>query len=223
MKNCAYCKIDVGGNLKKCPLCQSTLNGEGERPYFPAQTVLKIQSFFYRMQLFIVWAAIIASLGMDFLMEIDFGLDIKHWSILVTLWLFGFEYVVDRLFIRSSSPSRVISCFILIVLALSMLTAYYLEPSYLYFLINWVIPVVIMGGLLTNFILAMLDKKGNAMAYLLGNVLIGIVPYLVFFLMHKEPSVEWIICLIFTLILLVGSIIFKGREVSSELQRRFNV
>ena len=26
MKNCPYCKIEVGGNLKKCPLCQSKLN-----------------------------------------------------------------------------------------------------------------------------------------------------------------------------------------------------
>ena len=37
MKTCLYCKIDVGGNLKKCPLCQSKLQGESEQAYFQSR------------------------------------------------------------------------------------------------------------------------------------------------------------------------------------------
>ena len=85
MKTCKYCKIEVGGNGKKCPLCQSTLTGEEERPYFPKPTALKIQSFFYKIQLFIVFVVIVGSLGAQYLMGVEiFGI---HWSLLITMWL----------------------------------------------------------------------------------------------------------------------------------------
>ena len=75
MRTCPYCKIEVGGDLKKCPVCQSKLSGEAEATYFPVQTTLKITSFFYKIQLFIVWAVVIAGLGADFRQPMaDFGI-----------------------------------------------------------------------------------------------------------------------------------------------------
>ena len=222
MKNCPYCKIDVGGNLKKCPLCQSKLVGEGDGDYFPTQTILKIQSFFYKLQLFIVWAFIILSLGVDFL----FGVKVPpihniHWSALVTMWLFVFEFGIMRLFKKGISSSRIMTLFVFIVLIMLGITAYFV--GFFHIVTDWIAPVVVMGTLIANFVLAMIDKKGNAMIYLLTNLVVGILPYIVFYFMERDCPYTWIICLMVSVILFIGAIIFKGREVVNEIQRRLNV
>ncbi|MCR5580310.1 MAG: hypothetical protein K6F66_01860 [Pseudobutyrivibrio sp.] len=224
MKNCPYCKIEVGGNLKKCPLCQSKLVGEEDRPYFPRQTTLKIQSFFYKLQLFIVWAVIISSVGLDFMFHFNihgFTSQTFHWSLLVAMWLFVFEFGIMRLFKKGLSSSRILTIFVFIVVVLGTITAYYVGQVWI--MLEWVVPIAIIGTMIANFILAMLDKNGNAMVYLLSNFLVGILPYVVFYFREKQSPFWWIICLIVSLILFVGAIIFKGREVVGEIQRRLNV
>jgi hypothetical protein len=222
MKNCPYCKIEVGGNLKKCPLCQSKLNGEAERQYFPRQTTLKIQSFFYKIQLFIVWAVIIASLGVDFLFNVKvWPIKDVHWSLIVAMWLIVFEFGIIRLFKKGMSSSRIITLFVFIILAMLSITAYYV--GHLWFVAAWIAPCVVMGTLIANFVLAMIDKSGNAMVYLLTNLVVGIFPFIVFNLTERDCPITWIICLLVSLILFVGAIIFKGREVAGEIQRRLSV
>ena len=77
--------------------------------------------------------------------------------------------------------------------------------------------------MIANFVLAMIDKRGNAMVYLLTNLLIGILPYIVLSISHRTASITWIICMLISIILFVGAIIFKGRSVAGEIQRRLNV
>ena len=224
MKNCPYCKIEVGGNLKKCPLCQSKLNGEPERQYFPKQTTLKLQSFFYKVQLFIVWAIVIAALGVDFLFHVQIpAFTGIHWSLLVAMWLIVIEFGIVRLFKRGLSSSRIVTLFVFIVLIMLTITSYYVGREQFKFVIDWVLPVVIMGTLVANFVFAMIDKNGNAMVYLLTNLVVGILPYIVFYFVGRDCPVAWIVCLMVSVILFVGAIIFKGREVAGEIQRRLNV
>ena len=110
MKKCAYCKIEVGGDLKKCPFCQSRLAGESEEKYFPTQMILKFQSFLYRLQLFIVWIIIIAALGLDFMFGLPLGpFGGFHWSLLVLMWLLAFEWTVIRLFKKGVDAARILS------------------------------------------------------------------------------------------------------------------
>lgn len=224
MMNCPYCKIEVGGDLRKCPFCQSKLVGEPEERYFPTQTILKLQSFFYKLQLFIVWILIIAALGIDFLFGLTFppfNATGFHWSLLVLMWLFAFEFGIIRLFKKGMSPSRILSIFVVVVMIMVSVTAYYM--GFLKLVIYWIMPNVVMATMVANFVFAMIDKSGNAMAYLLTNVLIGILPYIAFYIYQKNCPIEWIVCLLVGFVLLVGAIIFKGREVVSEIQRRLSV
>ncbi len=221
MKNCPYCKMEVGGNLKKCPLCQSKLNGEDEMPYFPRQTTLKIQSFFYKLQLFIVWTLVISSIGMDFLFDFKIKPFTFHWSLIVSMWLIVFEFGIIRLFKRGISSSRIMSLFVVLVMVMMLVTSYYFGIWEL--ATEWIVPIVVMGTLIANFVLAMIDKNGNAMIYLLSNLVVGIVPYIVFYFSEKDCPIAWIICLMVSVILFIGAIIFKGREVVGEIQRRLNV
>ncbi len=224
MKNCPYCKIQVGGDLKRCPFCQSKLVGEAEEKYFPTQTILKLQSLFYKVQLFIVWIIIITALGLDYLFKLPLGPNGTyqfHWSLLILMWLFAFEFGIRRLFKKGMSPARIVTIFVFAVMIMMAITAFYF--GFLNLFVCWILPNFVMATMVANFVFAMLDKSGNSMAYLLTNIVLGIMPYIAFMSFKRNSPVEWIVCLLVGFVLFVGAIIFKGREVASEIQRRLNV
>ena len=222
MKKCPYCKINVGGDLLKCPLCQSKLTGEGERAYFPKLEEQKKKSMFYKMQLFIVWIILIVGIGLDFMIGLrlpDFP-DL-HWSLILALCLVAFEFGIMRQFKPGTGSARKVTMMVLIILALLSVTAYFLD----FFEITMVliVPVVLTGTIIANFVLAMVDKHGNTMAYLLSGLLLGVIPSIVLYFKRESMPLAWAICLIVSVILFVGAVIFKGRSVAAEIQRRFNV
>ena len=222
MKKCPYCKVEVGGNPEKCPLCQSKLMGEGDRASFPVQDTMKFRSFLYKLQLFIVWVVIIACLGLDFLVHLRLpGLPELHWSLLVAMWLVAFEFSIMRQFKPGMGSARKVTMMVLIILAMLSVTAYFL--GFLQITLDLIVPVVITGAVIANFVLAMVDKNGNAMAYLLSGLLCGVIPSIVLFIVKDRMPVAWMVCMIVSLVLFAGVIIFKGRLVAGELQRRFNV
>lgn len=219
MKHCPYCKIDVGGSLTRCPFCQSGLLGTEDRPYWPPQKTLQTQSILYKLQLFFVLATIIVVLSLDFLLNLN--PDSFHWSLLVSLWLITFEFGLIRLFKRNYSSSRILTLFVSMLAILILITGYFTD--YWYLAAGILVPWMCIGTLIVNFILTLVNQIANAIVYLLSNILVGILPYLVLRIMGKDIPLAWIICLTTSVILWVASCIFRGREVLSELQRRFNL
>ena len=95
MKKCPYCKIEVGGNPDKCPLCQSRLSGEGGETHFPQLKALKVRSFIYKLQMLIVLSIVIVGLGFDFLHKVRIPEFPKlHWSLILAMWLLAFEFFI---------------------------------------------------------------------------------------------------------------------------------
>jgi hypothetical protein len=223
MKKCPYCKIEVGGDPVKCPLCQSRLMGEGEKLYFPEKNTLKFRSFLYKLQLFIVWALIIAGLGLDFLQEIRFpGFPDLHWSLIFAMWFIAFEHGIMRQFKPGTGSARKVTVMVFTILILLLITSYYFD--FLWLTRDWILPIVIAATIVANFVLTMIDKQGNAMAYLLTGLFFSVIPFLVIYLRKKEAMpMTWNICLLISIILFAGAIIFKGRSVAREFQRRFHV
>ena len=222
MRTCPYCKIEVGGDLTKCPLCQSKLAGEGEAAYFPKQTAFWRRSFLYKLQLFIIWIVVIVAVGVDFLLGVRIPAfpDI-HYSLIISMWLIAFEFAIMRQFRERNGSARRVTMMVLIILALLAISSYYF--GFFRLTVDWIAPCAITGMMIANFVLAMIDKRGNAMVYLLTNVLIGILPCVVLLIRHKGVPITWIICMLISVILFVGAVIFKGRSVAGEIQKRLNV
>ena len=222
MKTCPYCKIKVGSDTVKCPLCQSKLTGDSDGPYFPKQTVLWRKSFLYKLQLFIVWAVVIAALGIDFLLHVRIPPSSSvHYSLIFAMWLITFEFGIMRQFKNSGGSSRKVTMMVLIILVLIIVTSYYY--GFFRITIDWIAPCAIAGMMIANFVLAMIDRRGNAMVYLLTGVLVGVLPYIILSISHRKPSITWIICMLIGIILFVGAVIFKGRSVAGEIRKRLNV
>jgi hypothetical protein len=102
-----------------------------------------------------------------------------------------------------------------------MITGYF--TGYWYLTAGIMVPCLCIGTLIANFILTLVDQIANAMVYLLSNILLGVLPYIVLLIMGKNIPMAWIICLIVSVIIFINSCILRGRAVLSEVQRRFNM
>ncbi|MCR5603520.1 MAG: hypothetical protein K6G27_07455 [Lachnospiraceae bacterium] len=217
MKTCMNCNINVGGNADTCPLCQNSLPGTASPNNWPSPTRLRKQAFLYKLQLFIVLAAIVVGLSLDFLLNLNNG---THYSLIFSLWLIIFELDlwsnIKKVFIISKTVSITILHLSLLLLLTAWFYNFYDIAAFM------IVPILTGTALLANMTFAMIDTKENAMVYLLENILLVFIIYAVLKARHIQPGLIWTICLMISLVCLIGIIIFKGRKVSNEIQKRMN-
>lgn len=222
MRRCPYCKVEISGDLTKCPLCQSKLTGNGEAACYPKFEAQKKQSLYYKMQLAIVWGLLIVGIGLDFLVRLRLpGFPDLHWSLISGMWLIGFEFGIMRQFKPGTGSAGKVTMMALITIVMWCVTAYFF--GLMKITVNLVVPIALAATVTANFVLALLDKNGNTMAYLLSAMFMGIVPGIISFFVSEKMPIAWAICLMVSVILFAGAVIFRGRAVAAELQRRFHV
>ena len=217
MKNCLNCGISIGGDRETCPLCQNSITGEGTANNWPDSEKLKKQAFWYKLQLFIVLSIVIVGLGLDFILELNKG---KHWSFIVAIWLIVAELVFRGFLKKSPVVAKILSIGVLHISLLLILTSWYYE--FLNPVIYIVIPILMSVTLCANLVFSLIDTNENAMVYLLANILAGLVAYAVLELGYKSRTLSWTICLMISAVTLLGILIFKGKKVLSEIQKRMN-
>ena len=220
LKICPHCAVKVGGRLKKCPLCQTPLKGEGTPDYWPRAKGLQSQSLIFRILFFILYACMIASFGTKFLI-----LDYPYSSVvnimlvillvvLTTVWIFWKT--------RPGVAGSVFIIMICITLVISLLD-YLMDWNSV--TLNLVLPCIIGAALVLNFIITMLRSSisRDSLIYLIINILLGIVPYAaLLFLGRSELRVPWTITLLISIVTLLGLLIFKRSAFLTELQKRLH-
>ena len=187
-------------------------------PHWPPIKRLKVKTFLYKLQAFLVLAAVIICLALDFLMDVRGE---SHWSIVALIWGLGIEGMVRHFIRRRLSAAAIVTDIALAITVLLLLTGRLLD--FLYPITTYVAPYTVAALLLTNLILALIDKKGNALVYLLCNILMGMIPYAIYRLMKIDVPLSWTICLTVSVLVLLGICIFRGRSVKSELEKRLNM
>lgn len=217
MKKCLNCDMEIGGNIDTCPLCQNSLTGEATANNWPSPSGLKARAFIYKLQLFLVFTAIAVGLSLDFLLELNNGI---HYSLILALWLLVLEFQLRSNIRRNFVISRIVSNGILYSCILLLITGYFF--GFFDLTAFLIVPIMLGTALLANMTFSMIDTTENALVYLLGNILLVIVIYIILRLEHIETGLVWTICLMVSLVSLIGIIIFKGRKVSNEIQKRMN-
>lgn len=222
MRRCPYCKVGIEGDLVKCPLCQNKLTGTGEEPCYPKFEALKKRSLFYKIHVSLAWGLLIVGLGLDFMIGLRLpGYPDLHWSLLLAMWLMVFEFGIMRQFKPGTGSAGKVTMLVLITIAMWCVTAYFF--GLMKVTIDLVVPIALAGTVTANFVLAMIDKNGNTMSYLLSGVFMGVVTGIIFYFVRSEMPLAWAICLMVSAILFAGAIIFRGRQVAAEFQRRFHI
>jgi len=217
MKYCPGCRMRVGGNFDQCPLCQNDLQGEGEENIFPFSAKLNKQSFLYKLQLFLCLAVLIVCLALDFLVSIGGE---KHWSLLALVWIIGSQICIRGLIKKHSTISRIVSYVSVGAAVFLAYTFWFLSCMPVYFV--YVLPSMCCATLTIHFVFSMTDKAKNALVYFLVNILVAVVPTPVLIAYGKDVPLLWTVCLMVSGVTFVGLVIFKGRKVLTEIQKRLN-
>ena len=217
MKKCLSCNIEIGGSTDTCPLCQNSLTGEATRDNSPLPKKLKAQAFLYKLQLFLALALTVVGLSLDFLLELNTG---KHYSLIIALWLIVFEWDLGRNIKRLFVITRTVSISVLHICILLLVTGWYF--GFFDLTAFLIVPILLGVVLVLNLVFSMVDTTGNAMVYLLTNILTIMIVYGVMKARHIATGLTWDICLMSSLVALIGIIIFKGRKVSNEVRKRIN-
>lgn len=222
MRRCPYCKIGIAGDNVKCPLCQSKLTGNGEDPCYPKFEAKKKRSIFYKIQLFLAWGLLIVAIGLDFMVGLRLpGYPDLHWSLLLAMWLLVVEFGIMRQFKPGTGSAGKVTMLVLITLVTWCVTAYFF--GFMKITIDLVVPCALAATIIANFVLAMIDKNGNTMSYLLSGVFLGVVPSVICYFVRNQMPLAWVICLLVCVVLFAGAVIFRGRAVAAEFQRRFHL
>lgn len=217
MKYCPGCKLNVGGEFDNCPLCQNELQGDGEPNVFPFSVKLNKQSFVYKLQLFIAAAIIIVCAALDFLCDIRVE---KHWSVLVVIWVVVFEICVRGLIKRHPTLSRVTSYS---AVGITVCLAYiFWFVGRLEVFTGYVMPAICLTTLALHFIFSLTDKARNALVYFLVNILVAIIPNMVWMAQRTKVPLLWTVNLMVAAVTFTGLMIFKGTRVVTEIQKRLN-
>ncbi len=231
MKFCPHCKINIGGNLEKCPLCQNLLTGEGEADYCPKIEIkTKTRHLVFRFILFGVIAAIIINLALDYLF-----IEAEHpsWSPLVLAWLLVSGWITEFILRKHYNLLKAMFFSMIAISILCQFTESFMYLAwdkwnipYLGITSGYIIPILCSANMVANFVLSMIDKHftEHSLIFMFLNILVGIVPWIALLIFHNgKPPLAWSICLVINTIAFAGLVIFKGRTVLSEFKKRFHM
>ena len=226
MKTCPHCHIQVGGNAAYCPLCQNRLSGPDDAPWWPKITP-RVRRFgmLFKIVAFLLLAANVVAGAIDFLLVEE---PHRHESLLMLVWVIAILLVLRSLLRRRYNGPRQVFQLLLLVSALLIFTDWF--HGYTGYSVDLVIPILCSVTLVCNFIFAFWRSRftQNALVYMLLNIGVGILPYLLLLFRVgtgriDAHSIPWVICLIVSIITFLGLVIFKGRALLAEFAKRFHL
>ncbi len=226
MITCPHCHVQIGGDSEYCPLCQNRLPGTPDAPYWPA-TAPRIHraGMLYKIVAFLALGSCMAGGAVDFLL-ID--TPHTHWSLLAVLWVIVGLLVLRGILRRRYNGPRQLFNLLLIVSAMLVFTDWF--HGYTGFSLDLAVPILCSISLVCNFIFSIVRSRYtvNALVYMLMNIGIGILPYLLLFFRvgggtMNARNIPWVICLIISMITFLGLVIFRGRDLRCELEKRLHL
>lgn len=219
MRICPSCGIQVGTENSMCPVCANPLSGEPAENIWPEALKLKKQTVLYKLQLFLLCFSALLCAFLDFALSLNGGI---HWSLIVLSGIALFEIFINQTINTKMYAAKFISTLVFDIMLLMLFSGWY--AGFLSPLIDIVFPIILCILILTNFILALADKKGNSLVYLIFYVILSIGSYISLFLILKVlPNAAWFICFIFAATAVLAMGIFMGSHVMSEIEKRMTL
>ena len=213
MQRCPICNIEIGGDLKECPLCKARLEGEKEAPYWPEQSELKKTSKIYKMQLKLLIFACIVVFFIDGLFN-PFP-DIQWWPLFL-VWTIVIEIVIRSIMRKYRPIPRIVTECTIAVCVLVAFSAIWF-PEFLF-----IIPILMTGMVIVDFCFAITDKKGYSTVFFIWSFFISILSFILVFIIYRDFSFIWYICLGTCAAAFIVTLIVKGRFLFSEIKRRMS-
>ena len=219
MKHCDKCNVDVAGNRKICPLCQTVLTGTGEDELYPY-----IPTFYSKYKFLIKTAAFISisicaiALAVNYMIPQSGG-----WSLLVVLGMFRLWTSLFIIIRKGSNIPKTILYHVFVVSALSVM--WDKVTGWHGWSFDFVIPAVCIFAIIVMaiFIKAFKMRLQDYVFFIFIDAIFGIVPIILYSANLVKIQYPSVICTTLSIITIAGLLIFQGRNVIVELKKKFHL
>jgi len=219
MKMCPCCNIQIDGDRVTCPFCQNSLTGTAGPSNWPPVTRLKHQALLYKIQLFVVLVLIVMAMFLDYMLKLN---NVIHYGMLAALWGLTAEVLIRHFIKRHTVAAKMVTICSVAFSFLAGITAYYINSKIFIIVFYYITPGIIGATIIANCVLALIDRRGNSLIYLLIMIVVGVVPYIALKISHEDLDFFWSICMVISIIATLAIVVFRGKNVLTELQKRFN-
>lgn len=223
-KYCDKCKITVRGSMDICPLCQYKLTKSGNedetgiRIYPLVRTVYKQYENFFKFLIFFTVSLIIAALAVNVIL-----LETGFWSFFILLgagcfWVMLYIAIHRRFNIPNNIATQTVLISVLSVLW-DFVTGWHGWS------VVYVIPITCVMAMITMAIVGKVLRLPitDYMACMMVDALFGIVPVIFYFTGILYITVPSVICISVSIISFFALLIFEGKKMFAEIEKRFHV
>lgn len=219
MKYCSKCRLSVRTTSEYCPLCQSRLTGEGGDglyPYIP--TIYKQFELFFKILIVSSIGAAVACVAANLIFP-QTGI----WSLFAVFGIFC-VWVSVTLIIkkRRNIPRTIVNQVFLTALFCIIWDA---VTGWRGWSVDYVLPIIFSASMIGLFIVARVlkMKAGDYLFYLILVTFFCIITLVFYITGITGAVIPSIICFSGGIATLASLVIFEGRNMKHELERRFHL
>lgn len=219
MKHCDKCGTDIRGNCELCPLCQGHLTGTGEEPLFPTLPLIyKKFKLFFQILLLSLTGVSVAAVAVNIMLP-----ETGAWSVFavtgaVCFWISLWLAIKRRSNIPKNITTQVVFVSVCAVL-FDILTGWHAWS------LEYVFPVICTGAMIALGILARVLKLPDEdfLACIVSDIFFGIIPLIFCLTGIITMIIPSVVCIGGSILSFAALMIFRGRSIRVELEKRFHM
>lgn len=219
MLYCENCKVYLSGKYVRCPLCKGTLTGEADEaenlfPVIPSRIDHAILTW---LSFGSVVAAVV-SIAVNLILPSR-----GWWSLFVVFGIVSFWISLSLVLKKNKNIPKTV---LWQVGALSFL-AYIWDylTGFRGWSLNFVLPILCTSAMVAMSVIAKIKKLDiqNNIFYLVIDCVFGILSFTLLVIGRTTETIPSAICFVSTIIFLAALLIFQGKALRDEIQRRFHL
>lgn len=219
IKICDKCNVTVRGAMSKCPLCQCKLTGDNNAPCYPViKTVYKQFERFFKLLILTTIGIGIIAVSINMILSTT-----GFWSLFVLFGIMCFWIMLAIAIRRRYNIPKNIATQVVLISIFSVIWDF--VTGWHGWSVDFVIPITCATAMVS---LAVVGKvmhlpATDYMVSMLADTFFGIVPiifYLTGILNVRIPSV---ICIAVSLISFFAILIYEGRNMLKEIEKRLHL
>jgi hypothetical protein len=222
MLYCHKCKVRVLGSSRRCPLCQGTLSGEADPLEDAFPVIFPPQASFKRLITLIAFATIAVAV-------LSVAINISFFSGGVLWFLFVFAGLgclwLSFLLINRRWQAIPKNIFLQLIVISIMVLLWDFFTGFYKWSLNFVIPILFSSSMVALAVFAKI-RKLRVEDYVLFLVIISVISiFSLLLILFNVVTVVYpaVICFTLSIISLAFLLLFEGKSLGEELQRRMHL
>lgn len=221
MKYCSHCKVYIREDRERCALCENTLDNEvieKSEDIFPEIPPFYESHLVVKILIFISIVAIVVSFGFNMIFP-----NTKNWTIpilfgVLSVWI-GLIIIVQK---RYHIPKKILWQ-VVIISILAIFWDY--QTGWRGWSLDYVIPIACVSAMIIMYVTAKIMKLSirDYITYAFLDGVFGIIP--VVFINFDLVNIVYpsVISIGFSIISLSAIVIFQGKEIKAETNKRMHI